>query len=43
MTKEEYAKAEACLLATGWEDGYLQEPEAAGCEAIPAFDLTGVI
>ena len=43
LTKEEYTKAEACLLATGWEDGYLQEPEAAGCEAIPAFDLTGVI
>lgn len=43
LTADEYAQAEAYLLATGWEDGYLQEPEAAGCDAIPAFDLTGVI
>ena len=38
----EYAEAEEYLLATGWEDGYLQPPEAAGVEHIPAFDLTGV-
>lgn len=42
LTAAEYARAEKYLLATGWEDGYLQEPEAAGQEAIPAFDLTGV-
>lgn len=42
LTAVEYAQAEEYLLATGWEDGYLQEPEAAGREAIPAFDLTGV-
>lgn len=42
LSAEEYAQAEEYLLATGWEDGYLQEPEAAGCESIPDFDLTGV-
>lgn len=43
LTAAEYAQAEDYLLATGWEDGYLQEPEAAGCDAIPVFDLTGVV
>lgn len=42
LTASEYAQAEDYLLATGWEDGYLQEPEAAGLDAVPAFDLTGV-
>ncbi len=42
LTEFEYAQAEEYLLATGWEDGYLQEPEAAGQEAIPDFDLTGI-
>lgn len=42
LTQEEYQRAEEYLLASGWEDGYLQEPEAAGTEAIPEFDLTGV-
>ena len=42
LTVEEYTQAEEYLLATGWEDGYLQEPEAAGLEAVPLFDLTGV-
>lgn len=38
----EYAEAEDYLCAVGWEDGYLQEPDASGVEYIPAFDLTGV-
>ncbi len=42
LTFAEYRQAEEYLLATGWEDGYLQEPDAAGQECIPAFDLTGV-
>ncbi len=42
LSAEEYAKAEDYLLAAGWEDGYLQEPEAAGKDAIPKFDLTGI-
>lgn len=39
----EYAEAADYLLRTGWQDGYLQEPEASGSECIPAFDLTGVL
>ncbi len=42
VSAAEYAEAEAYLWASGWEDGYVQEPEAAGTEFIPAFDLTGV-
>lgn len=42
LSMPEYSEAEEYLLATGWEDGYLQPPEAAGVEHIPEFDLTGV-
>lgn len=42
LSAAEYAEVEEYLLGTGWEDGYLQPPEAAGEEYIPAFDLTGV-
>lgn len=42
LSNLEYAEAEEYLLATGWEDGYLQPPEASGEEYIPAFDLTGI-
>ena len=31
------------LLERGIEDGYWQEPEAAGEDMIPAFDGTGVL
>lgn len=43
LSAEEYAEAEDYLWASGWEDGYVQEPEASGEEHIPAFDLTGVL
>ena len=39
----EYAEAADYLMASGWEDGYLQEPDASGREFIPSFDLTGVL
>lgn len=42
LSYAEYRQAEEYLLASGWEDGYLQEPDAAGQDCIPAFDLTGV-
>lgn len=43
LCNAEYADAAAYLLERGWRDGYLQEPDASGCEHIPAFDLTGVL
>ena len=40
---EEWAAALAMLEEFGLEDGYFQEPDAAGEEAIPSFDGTGVL
>ena len=42
LTQAEYDRAQAALFESGLEDGYVQGPEAAGQEHVPAFDLTGV-
>ena len=42
LTSDEWADALAALEESGIEDGYVQEPDAAGAEAIPVFDCTGV-
>ena len=42
IRKSEYRAAAAYLEACGFTNGYLQEPDAATTEMIPAFDLTGV-
>ena len=42
ITAEEWDDALAALEDSGIEDGYVQEPDASGAEAIPAFDGTGV-
>ncbi|MEG0766473.1 MAG: radical SAM protein, partial [Clostridia bacterium] len=38
----EYQRVAAHLSAIGIEAGYLQPPDAAGCEAIPIWDGTGL-
>lgn len=38
----EYREAAEYLAEKGWDDGYLQEPDASGTDAIPPFDFTGV-
>ena len=44
LSDEEYKEAEAYLLASSIEDGYLQEEAACASEDfIPAFDGTGVL
>lgn len=43
ITRREYEKVAAKLLALGLTDGYLQELSSAREEYIPPFDLTGVI
>lgn len=42
LTPEEYKRVEDYLFYSGIEDGFLQEQEAASCEFIPDFDLSGV-
>lgn len=42
LTADEWETALAMLEASSIADGYFQEPSAAGEEAIPAFDGTGV-
>ena len=42
LTAGEWDLAAAALEESGITDGYVQEPEASGREAIPAFDGTGV-
>lgn len=42
LSNAEYQEAADYLAERGWDDGYLQEPEASGVDEIPAFDLTGV-
>lgn len=42
LSNAEYREAAEYLAERGWEDGYLQEPDASGEEYIPAFDLTGL-
>ena len=42
ITADEWDDALAALEDSGIEDGYVQEPDASGAEAIPAFDGTGV-
>lgn len=42
LSHAEYSEAADYLAAVGWDDGYLQEPDASGVEHIPSFDLTGV-
>jgi putative pyruvate formate lyase activating enzyme len=42
ISDEEYEIAEAALFASGIEDGFVQEEEAACTEFIPTFDGTGV-
>ena len=43
MTEAEANALYEYLLERGIEDGYWQEPEAAGEDMIPAFDGTGVL
>ena len=43
LTPQEFKRAWDYLAFSSLEDGYVQEPEAAGEEAIPAFDGTGVV
>ena len=42
ITEEEWNDALSALDSSGITDGYVQEPGAAGAEAIPDFDCTGV-
>jgi len=42
LTPAEYRRAKRYLLESGIEDGYFQDLDAAGKDAIPAFDGTGV-
>ena len=42
LTREEWEDALSALEEAGIEDGYIQDPDASGQEAIPAFDGTGV-
>ena len=42
VTAEEYKEVEEYLFASGIEDGFVQEEDAASGEFIPCFDGTGV-
>jgi putative pyruvate formate lyase activating enzyme len=42
ITKREYEKASDALAAFGFTNGYIQEPDSAGVEYIPDFDLDGI-
>ena len=42
LTPEEYEEVRDYLMNSAVEDGFFQEPDAAGEEYIPAFDLTGL-
>ena len=42
VTAEEYGRVSSYLEFSGIEHGFYQEPESAGNEMIPDFDLTGV-
>ncbi len=42
ITPEEHRRAVDYLMASGIEDGFYQDPDSSGEDAIPAFDLTGV-
>ncbi len=42
LTPGEWEEALAALDGSGIEDGFVQDPDAAGEDAIPAFDGTGV-
>ena len=42
VTAEEYERCRSYLEFSGIEHGFYQDPESAGEEMIPAFDLTGV-
>ena len=42
LTAEEYKEVEDYLFASGIEDGFVQEEDAASGEFIPCFDGTGV-
>lgn len=43
LTSEEYQRAEEYLLASGIEDGFVQELTAASAEYIPTFNLEGIL
>ena len=43
LTQAEFERVWDYLSFSSLEDGYVQEPEAAGEEAIPAFDGTGLM
>ena len=43
LTEEEWSAVLDALNNSGIEDGFVQELSAAGEEAIPAFDGTGVV
>jgi putative pyruvate formate lyase activating enzyme len=40
--REQYAALVEYAVGRGLENGYVQEPESAGAEYVPAFDLSGV-
>lgn len=42
LSQSEYEAAQNYLFDSGWEDGFIQDLEAAGPDFIPDFDLTGV-
>ncbi|MDO4566225.1 MAG: hypothetical protein Q4B42_02730 [Oscillospiraceae bacterium] len=42
LSRRECARLEEYLYASGIKEGYVQERSSAGCEFIPAFDLTGL-
>ncbi len=42
LTEAEYAEVRDYLMDSAVEDGFFQEPDSAGEEYIPAFDLTGL-
>ena len=42
VSKAEYEEIETHLFASGIEDGFVQDGEAASCDLIPAIDGTGV-
>jgi putative pyruvate formate lyase activating enzyme len=42
VTSEQYSALVDYAMERGLENGYIQEPESAGAEYVPAFDLSGV-
>lgn len=42
VSKAEYEEIEAYLFASGIEDGFVQDGDAASCDFIPDFDGTGI-